>query len=564
MSDKDFLIERGSQGIFDPIIPDLRQWPIAKVSKKRAEMVKELTESSLAQISEEVPDPDAFWELVAETYYAERYRMKNEPWKVDPKDEGDFWKKIKSRLKANRNHAKDSPEFADMNEKLMRQVLTSYAEEVTGDFKIPTYRFARKITNLGFAPLFSAANEGFFRGIFNPKKTLQEKILLTGQLEMVRELAKKGTVLLLPTHFSNLDSLLLGWGIDALGLPAFTYGAGINLFGHPVLSYFMTRLGAYRVDRRKKHRTYLTVLKHHARMALENGCHMLFFPGGTRSRNGAIEAKLKLGLLGTAFEAQRNLILKNQADYKKIFVVPMVTSYHFVLEARNLIDQELKRSGQERYLLLKDDFASVFKSLNFIWKFFGSKSEVLMQYGKPMDLFGNPVNIEGESLDPFGRPIDIAGYFKSDGKVTADPQREAVFTRNLGKVILKSFLAENTVFSSHLVAFTAFQHFKSAHKSLDIYELLRIPEEDMVISMPAFRTKVSANLGRLRELAEKGKVRLADHLDQDLESVIEHGVRNLGVYHHKKPLYRDQQGFLASQDLKLLLFYHNRLKGYGL
>ena len=111
---------------------------------------------------------------------------------------------------------------------------------------------------------------------------------------------------------------------------AFVYGAGLNLFGIRALAYFMNKLGAYKVDRRKKNLPYLETLKTYSTLAMTNGCNSLFFPGGTRSRSGAIEDKLKLGLLGTAMEAQRLNYLNNGAEAKKIFVVPVVFGYNFV------------------------------------------------------------------------------------------------------------------------------------------------------------------------------------------------------------------------------------------
>jgi glycerol-3-phosphate O-acyltransferase len=42
---------------------------------------------------------------------------------------------------------------------------------------------------------------------------------------------------------------------------------------------------------------------------IERGYHSLFFPGGTRSRSGMVEKRLKLGLAGTGVEA----FARNQA-----------------------------------------------------------------------------------------------------------------------------------------------------------------------------------------------------------------------------------------------------------
>ena len=96
---------------------------------------------------------------------------------------------------------------------------------------------------------------------------------------------------------------MFGFALERAGLPPAVYGAGKNLFTNPVLSYFMHNLGAYRVDRRLRHALYKDVLKTYSRVLLERGYHSLFFPGGTRSRSGGVERKLKLGLAGTGIEA---------------------------------------------------------------------------------------------------------------------------------------------------------------------------------------------------------------------------------------------------------------------
>src|SRR5690606_41359017 len=52
--------------------------------------------------------------------------------------------------------------------------------------------------------------------------------------------------------------------IYLMGLPPFAYGAGLNLFSNPVLSYFMSSLGSYTVDRQKNNIIYKTVLKNYS------------------------------------------------------------------------------------------------------------------------------------------------------------------------------------------------------------------------------------------------------------------------------------------------------------
>ena len=169
----------------------------------------------------------------------------------------------------------------------------------------------------------------------------------------------------------------------------------------------MNRLGAYKVDRRKKNLLYLETLKMYSELSLRKGCNGLFFPGGTRSRSGMLEKRVKLGLLGTALQAQRMNFVEDGDEAKKIFVVPVTINYNFVLEAQSLIDQHLKISGQAQYFVENDDFSTSSKMLRFIYKFFTASSEMAVRFGTPMDLFGNRVDEEGNSFDPHGNEVDI-------------------------------------------------------------------------------------------------------------------------------------------------------------
>jgi len=394
---------------------------------------------------------------------------------------------------------------------------------------------------------------------------LQERVHLMGEVERLRKLATQGTIILVPTHISNVDSILIGWGLHALGLPAFIYGAGLNLYNNKIIAYFMNRLGAYTVDRRKRNPLYRATLDAYATVATLEGVHGIFFPGGTRSRSGSIESDLKLGLLSTAIEAQRrNFIQPVRAQSDKVFIVPLVMSYHFVLEAKSLIKQYLSRKGEEQYYIDDSESASYLRLLKFIWSTFSQSSNITLAFGKPMDVFGNFVDEDGESHDAQGRWVDKRAYFMSRGEITEDVQRDQEYTRILGERIVERYHVENHVFSSHLVAFVAFQYLKRQHPDLDLYGLLRLPEEERVIPLADYLQMVDRALSRLRALADAGKVHLASHLDNDTRTLVQHGIKNLGIYHAKRPLRWQDESFLRSESMNLLYYYHNRLKGYEL
>lgn len=552
---------------YDPILPEKDEWPVVKLSRNRKEFVKTVAEASKQAV---VNTTGGKMELLKEeletTLYRERLRVRQNPWAVDPDDDVDFWRSVKSRLvhlSADSSVKKKEKEQAYLE--ILDEITMRYAEEIASNFIHTHYKVTRRIVTFGFSRLLNAARVKGFRSIFSTQYKLQDKIQIVGQTDQIRELAKKGTIVMVPTHFSNLDSILIGWVISVLGLPPFIYGAGLNLFNISIFAYFMNALGAYKVDRRKKNLIYLETLKTYSSQAIQAGVHSLFFPGGTRARNGAIEKKLKLGLLSTAVEAQRaNYQNQDKDEVGKVFIVPVTINYHFVLEAPSLIKEYLTITGQERYYNETDEFSTSYKISKFLVKFFTKGSDISVSIGSALDVMGNYVDKDGNSMDHDGRIIETRDYFMSNGKVTVDEQREEQYTYHLGNRIVEEFHKINRVFSSHLVAFTAFQMIKRDNRKLDLYNLLRLPEEDIVIPYEDFKANCKMVLNRIYDLKAERKLQTAPHLNDGLDHIIQHGLDNVGMYHAKRPLIKNGDGDIITMDLSVLYYYHNRLVGYGL
>ena len=549
---------------YEPILPGSTDWPVVQLSKNRKAFIESVIEESVSAITAAQAENGSLKEEIEQTRFREMLRVKQNPWNVDPDDDPAFWSGIKDRLLKisggnNETHQEDEIKS------ILHEIVSRYANEIQGNFKRSRYKLARTLVKFGFKRLLNASRVKGVRSIWSSRITLQDKIQITGEVEQLRALAKKGTVIIVPTHFSNLDSILIGWVIHILGLPPFIYGAGLNLFNIGLLAYFMNSLGAYKVDRRKKNLIYRETLKSYSKLAIVKGCHSLFFPGGTRSRSGKLESKLKLGLLGSAMEAQRHSLQQHgNGEKNKVFVVPVVINYHFVVEAPGLINSYLQSKGQERYYVENDSFTTSYKILIFLFKFFTKGSDISVSIGRGLDLLGNYVDEAGNSMDKKGRKIDIREYFVSDRKVTENLQREYEYTRRLGEVIVREFQRNNRIFSSHLVAFTAFNMLRKKHDHLDLYDLLRIPREEIIISYEEFKNSFELALQEVYRLNREKKVFIASHLIDEPDKVIDHGLYNLGMYHSKRPLIKNKEGDLITQDLNTLFYYHNRLSGYDL
>ena len=544
------------------VFPNIEDWPIYQLSEDRKNFVAEIDAFTYQRIRDQ--HADDLPNLLAKTVYLETTRTKEEPWKVDPPKERQWWKRLGRRLVSkslDRSH-KDAMAAA---ETILRRIVHRYSEEIVGTFRINWFLFARRFLTFFFGRLLNTASGRTISSLFGSKFSLGDKLVVTGQVDAVRELMKHGTVVIVPTHFSNLDSILIGYALDTFaGLPSFSYGAGLNLYNTGYTAFFMNRLGAYRVDRRKKNEIYLETLKAMSNLSIQRGVNSLFFPGGTRSRSGRLETRLKLGLLGTAVEAQRSLYQKGQQQ--KVFVVPLILSYPFVLEAQFLIEQHLKYEGRERYLKAKDNFHSFRSILKFAWDILSKGNDITLAFGQPMDILGNRVDPQGRSYDHRGRHISLREYFMAeDGTINTDLQREGEYTKLLAQRIVERFHRDNIVISSHLVSYATFKMLERDHQNLDLYGLLRLPAEEFVFNRVTLHDLVNQLMTVLRQWHERGEIGLSKILlEADTDSIIEHGIKKLGNFHIDKPLRFDRQGRIVSDSFTVLYYYHNRLSTYPL
>jgi glycerol-3-phosphate O-acyltransferase len=540
-----------------PILEKMDQWPIAILSEDRKKFIADIDDFTFERVLTLNPK---LYDLVAQTIYQERNRIKETPWKVDPPNDASFWNKIRMGLLNSDGLSKEAAK--DNQKDLLRKIIHRYSQEIVGTFNIPTFRFAQWFLTAFFNRLLNVAVERWWR-MFSSRNHVYERFKVFGEVETVRSLFDHGTVVIVPTHFSNIDSILVGYVMDQIvGLPSFSYGAGLNLYNSGLPAFFMNRLGAYRVDRRKKNEIYLETLKAMSKLSIERGTNSLFFPGGTRSRSGEVETKLKMGLLGTAVEAQRALCQKDSP--KKVFIVPLVMSYHFTLEAPFLIQQHLQIVGKERYLKGKVPGNSIREWIRFIYQFFSQKSDIYLSLGKPMDVMGNFVDKQGQSIDPRGTALDIKDYFTTEGGIKEDLQREAEYTKLLADKIVDRFHRENIVLSSHVVAFVAYQILKENFDKLDLYALLRLPHDDYFWHIDEFTKATEAMQTALFELESKDRLKLSEAIRLSPRELVEDGINNLGLFHVRKPLVFNNDGHIESDDFATLFYYNNRLENFGL
>jgi glycerol-3-phosphate O-acyltransferase len=438
-----------------------------------------------------------------------------------------------------------------------------YAREIHNDFSEPTYRLATRLMPKALLGLLTAASPKDLLGTdFDPGSRFR----VHGPLERIKALAKTHTLLLAPTHVSNLDSPILGYALHSAGLPPFAYGAGLNLFENPAMAFFMSRLGAYTVDRRKRGQIYKDVLKDYSIEMIGRGYHSLFFPGGTRSRAGRIESTIKKGLLGTGIVAWQDG-LEAGAAKPEVLVVPCTLSFSMVLEAETLIEDALAAEGKSRYIISDDEFSQPGTVAAFATKVLNMDASAIVRFGEPMDLFGHPVDDAGRSLDAQGTPFDRRAYVTDgEGAVVRDPQRDRAYTARLAQSICQAYRRDNTVLSTHLVAKVAWELLRAQHPGRDDVQVAltgdagcRLAWTDLLAALDRATTAVEelAAAGQIHEaLPAQGKAA------SRAEAILELALARFARFHSRPVLAPEGDALVVAP--RLALYYANRLAGYGL
>jgi glycerol-3-phosphate O-acyltransferase len=191
-------------------------------------------------------------------------------------------------------------------------------------------------------------------------------------------------------------------------------------------------------------------------------------------------------------------------------------------------------------------------------------SRIHMQFGEPLDLFGNRVDEDGVSRDAHGRPVDRSKYVEVDGRPRHDAQRDQEYTRELGQAILQSFRRNNVAMSTHAAAFAAFAALRRRHPQYDLYRALRTAGPEQAVPRAEILVDLGVLLERLRALARKGGIVLAPDLEratagETLAKALEH----FASFHEGEALKEGPEG-IYTENMKLLYYYRNRLAHYGL
>ena len=256
-------------------------------------------------------------------------------------------------------------------------------------------------------------------------------------LNRVKNMSLKGPLILIPSHKSHIDYLILDYVLYHNNLPVPHIAAGKNLSFWPMGPLFRSG-GAFFLRRSFGGAVlYSKVFAEYIHKLLEEGYNVEQFIEGGRSRTGKLLMP-KLGLLSIIMNAFKN------GACSDMLIVPIYVGYDRILEEKSYL-HELGGGKKE-----PENILQVFRAHKFLKK----------RYGKIYIQFHEPISVN-QLLSQHGRPL-------ADMK---SKERNA-FTRNLGYQIINAINRVTVVTPHGLVASAVLNFVKEKFSISELFSVL--------------------------------------------------------------------------------------------
>lgn len=189
-------------------------------------------------------------------------------------------------------------------------------------------------------------------------------------LEEVREALKTSSVVLVPSHKSHIDYLVLSYVFYHYGLMCPHIAAGVNLSFWPMGPIFR-RAGAFFLRRSfKGDELYPVIFREYLIRLMKESYPIEFFIEGTRSRTGKL-IKPRYGMLDMMVRAFA------EGRLESVKFVPISVGYEKIIEERTYRRELL---GEEKQ---KESLAGLLKTPKFLTS---KKGRLYVEFDEPIDL----------------------------------------------------------------------------------------------------------------------------------------------------------------------------------
>lgn len=253
-------------------------------------------------------------------------------------------------------------------------------------------------------------------------------------IERVREAARKGSLVLLPSHKSHVDYLLLSYVLRKSALQLPLVAAGDNLSFFP-LGPVLRRAGAFFIRRSfKGDRIYTAVVDAYVRRLIKTGHTIEFFLEGGRSRTGKLLPPM-LGLLNMVVDAALGV------EGKTISFVPVSIGYERMMEEGSYA-RELSGGAKRR-----EDAAALLRIGGVLREKYGRAN---VQFGRIIEL--------GELRRQMGAEGDIT------------PARRRALVSRLAHLVMSEINRVTAVTPGSLVATALLSHARRGLSHVELVE----------------------------------------------------------------------------------------------
>ncbi|MFO7784937.1 MAG: 1-acyl-sn-glycerol-3-phosphate acyltransferase [Desulfatiglandales bacterium] len=233
-----------------------------------------------------------------------------------------------------------------------RKKAGGYFDEIAADF------------NMAYIQLFHLSLTWFFRKLFEGIDVDM------ASLARVREWARRGPLVYVPSHKSHIDYLVLNYVLFNYNMHIPRVAAGKNLAFWP-MGHIFRKSGAFFIRRTfRGARLYREVFNRYIKALIEEGHPLEFFIEGGRSRSGKLILP-KIGFLTILLQAFR------EGYCGDLVFVPASISYDRILEDKAFL-QEASGGKKE-----KENFRQVIRARHFLKRRYG---KIYIRFGEPVSL----------------------------------------------------------------------------------------------------------------------------------------------------------------------------------
>ncbi|HDR16815.1 MAG TPA: hypothetical protein ENN79_15295 [Desulfobacteraceae bacterium] len=234
--------------------------------------------------------------------------------------------------------------------KAVRKKAGGYFDEIAADYNQAYVQFGHMVLSWVWKRLFDGID------------------VMPSELGAVREYARRGPLIYIPSHKSHVDYLALNYVLFEHHMHIPRIAAGRNLAFWPMGNYFR-KSGAFFIRRTfKGARLYAKVFSQYIRALLQEGHPLEFYIEGGRSRSGKLILP-KIGFLSILIEAC------NEGYCEDLVFVPASIVYDRIPEESAYL-HEIDGGAKEA-----ESFRQMLKARHFLKKSYG---KIYIRFGKPI------------------------------------------------------------------------------------------------------------------------------------------------------------------------------------